>query len=88
MMVGIHTDLRCTLTAPSLTGTPSLTRILLVNFVSNLDCAFSLICQRQDDIGLINGQSSQFGVQNFRMAHMTLGHAQTNYHVSQFGHLN
>jgi len=62
MMVGIHRDARCALTASSLTGTPSLTQILLVNFVSNLDCAFSLICNRQDDIGLINRQSSQFGV--------------------------
>jgi len=62
MVVGIHTDSRCALTAPSLTGTPSLTQMLLVNFVSNVDCAFSLICKRQDDIGLINCQSSQFGV--------------------------
>jgi len=62
MMVGIHTDLRCTLTAPPLTGTPSLTQILLVNVVSNLDCAFSLICKRQDNIRLINRESTWFGV--------------------------
>jgi len=62
MMVGIHTDWRCALTAPLLTGMLSLTKILLVNFVSNLDCAISLICKRQDDIRLINHQSTQFGV--------------------------
>jgi len=62
MTVGIHTDSRCALTAPSLTGTPSLTQILFVNFVSNLDCALSLICNRQEDIRLIYHQSTQFGV--------------------------
>ena len=62
MMVGIHSDSRCALTAPSLTGTPSLTHILLVNFVSNSNWAISLICKRQDDIGLINRQSTPFGV--------------------------
>jgi len=86
MMVGILTDSHCALTAPAPTGTPSLTQILLVNFVSNLDCAFSLICKRQDDIRLINRQSTRFEVKNFRMARMTLAHAQTNYHVSQFGY--
>jgi len=62
MMVVIHTDSRCALTAPSMTGTPSLTEIVLVNFVTNLDCALSIICKRQDNIRLINRQSTQFGV--------------------------
>jgi len=62
MMVVIHTDSCSALTAPSMTGTPSLTQILLVNFVCNLDCALSLICKRQDNIRLINRQSTQFGV--------------------------
>jgi len=62
MMVGVHTDSRCVLTAPPLTGRPSLTQILLVNFVSNLDCAFSRISKRQNDIRLINRQSTRFGV--------------------------
>jgi len=62
MMMVIHTDSRCALTVPSMTGTPSLTQTLLVNFVSNLDCALSLICNRQHDIRLINCQSTQFGV--------------------------
>jgi len=86
MVVGIHTDLRCALTAPSLTDMASLTQILLVHFVSNSDCVYSLICKRQDDIRLINRQSSQFALWNFCMARMTLAHSQTNYHVSQFGH--
>jgi len=54
MMVVIHTDSRCALTAHSMTHVPSLTQILLANFVSNLDREFSLICKRQDDISLIN----------------------------------
>jgi len=62
MMVGIHTDSRRALTAAPLTGMPSVTQILLVTFVSNLDCAFSLICKRQDNIRLINRQSTRFGV--------------------------
>jgi len=62
MMVVIHTDSHCALTAPSMTGMPSLTQILLVNYVSNSHCALSLICKRQDDIRLINCQSTQFGV--------------------------
>ena len=62
MMVGNHTDSHCALNASSLTGTLSLTQILLVNFVSNLDCVFSLICKRQDDIRLNNRQSTRFGV--------------------------
>jgi len=52
MMVGIHTDSRCTLTALPPTGMPSLTPIWLVNVVSNSDCAFSLDCKRQHDIRL------------------------------------
>jgi hypothetical protein len=36
----------------------------------------------------LNPQSTQFGVYDFQMAHMTLAHAQTNYHLSHFGHLN
>jgi len=62
LMVGIHTDSHRALTAPSMTGTPSLTQILLVNLVLHLDGVFSLISKRQDDIGLINRKSSQFAV--------------------------
>jgi len=62
MMVVIHTHSCCALIAPSMTHMPSLTHILLVNFVSNLDCAFLLICKRQDDIRLINRQSTLFRV--------------------------
>jgi len=66
----------------------SLTYILRVNFVTNLDIAFSLNYNWQDDIEFIGSQSTWFGVWNFRMAHVTLAHAQMNYHVSQFGHWN
>jgi hypothetical protein len=54
--VVIHQDLRCVLTAPSMTRMPSLTDTLLVNFIISLDCTFPLSCERQDDIRLINCQ--------------------------------
>jgi len=62
MMVVIPTDSRCALTAPSMTHMPSLTNILLVNFVFNIDCAFSLTGKRHDDIMWSDHQSTQFGV--------------------------
>jgi hypothetical protein len=85
-MVVIHTDSHTALTAPSMTGMLSLSQILLVNCVSDLHCVFSLVCERQDDIMLIEHQSTRFGVLHCHVARMTLAHAQTNYHVSQFGH--
>jgi len=62
MMVVIHTDSGCALTAPSMTRMPSLSETLLVHFISSLDCALSLICKRQDDSALISRQSTRFGV--------------------------
>jgi len=62
MMVVIHPDLCCALTAPSMTHMPSLSETLVVNFISSLDYAFSLICRMQDDIALISLQSTQFGI--------------------------
>jgi len=81
MMVVIHPDSCCAMTAPSMTHMSSLSENLLVNFILRLDCAFSLIRKRQDDIVLISCQSTLFGVWTVCMAHMTLAHAQTNYHV-------
>ena len=62
MMVVIHTDSRFAMTAPSMTCMSSLREILLVNFMFCLDCVFSLIRKRQDDIVLISCQSTFFGV--------------------------
>jgi len=62
MMVVIHTDSRWAMAAPSMTPMSSLSETLLVNLSISLDCAFSHISQRQDDIALINCQSSWFGV--------------------------
>jgi len=62
MMVVIYTDSCCAMAAPSMTPMSSLTETLLVNFIFSLDCAFSRIRKRQDDIALINCQSSWFGV--------------------------
>jgi hypothetical protein len=85
VMVVIPTDSRYALRIPSMTCMPSLTDILLLNLVFNIDCTFSLRCKRHDVIMLINRQSSRFGVWNICVAHTTLAHVQTNYRVSQFG---
>jgi len=62
MTVVIHTDSHYALTTPSMTCLTSLTQILLVKFVSNLVFAVLLNRNRQDDIKLIDSQSSRFGV--------------------------
>jgi hypothetical protein len=84
MIVVIHTDSHCVMTAPSKTCMLSLSETLLVNFIFSLDCAFSLIRKRPDDIVLISCQSTLFGVWTVRMAHMTLAYAQMNYHFLQY----
>jgi hypothetical protein len=84
MMVVIHPDSRHAMTASSMTRMSSLSESLLLNFIFSLDCAFSLILKRQDDIVLISCQSSSFGVWTVYMARMTLAHAQTNYHFLQY----
>jgi hypothetical protein len=84
MMVVIHPDPRRAMTAPSMTLMSLLSETLLVNFIFGLDCAFSFICKRQDDIVLISCQSTWFGVWTIYMARMTLAHAQTNYHFLQY----
>ena len=86
MMVIIHTDLHCVLTAPSMTRTTSLTPISLVNFLSDLMFAFSLKTNRQDDIKFISHLSTWLGVSNFCMASTTVTHVRTNYNILQFGH--
>jgi hypothetical protein len=84
MLVVIHTDLRCAMTAPSMTCIPLLSETLLVNFIFILDCVFSLIRKRQDDIALISCQSTLFGVWTVHMACMTVAYAKTNYHLLQY----
>jgi hypothetical protein len=84
MMVVINTDSRCVMIAPSMTCMSSLSETLLVNFIFSLDCAFSLIRKRQDDIVLISCQSTLFGVWTVHMACMTVAYAQTNYHFLQY----
>jgi len=84
IMVVIHTDSRCAMTAPSMTGMLSLSETFLVNFIFSLDWALSLIRKRQDNIVSISCQSTLFGVWTVRMARMTLAHAQTNYHFLQY----
>jgi len=47
--------------------------------------ALSLNHNRPDDIKVVDGLSTWYGVQNCRMAHMTLAQPQKNCYVSQFG---
>jgi hypothetical protein len=84
MMVVIHTDSRCAMTAPAMTCMSSLSETLLVNFIFSLDCAFSLIRKTQDDILSISCQSPSFVVWTVRMARMTLAYIQKNYHFLQY----
>jgi len=62
MLLVIHTDSHYALTTPSMTHITSLTLLLEVNFVSNLVFAFSLNHNRQDNIKLIDCQSTWFGI--------------------------
>jgi len=84
MMVVIYPDSRRAMTSPSMTRMSSLSETLLVNFIFSLDCAFSLIRKRQDDIVLISCHSTWFGVWTVYMARMTLAHTETNYHFLQY----
>jgi hypothetical protein len=88
MMVVIHPDSRRAMTAPPMTCMSSLSETVLGNFIFSLDCAFSLICTRQDDIVLISCQSTWFGVWTVYMACMTLAHAQLNYHFLRYSEWN
>jgi hypothetical protein len=62
MMVVIQTDLHCTSTAPSMTRIPSPSETLLVDCTSRLDDTFSHICKNQENMALISGQSTWFGI--------------------------
>jgi len=81
-IVIIRTGSHSRLTAPSMTQMTSLTYILLVQFVSNWICGFSLNSNRQHDIKFIHCLSPWFGHKNFCMACTTLAHAQTYHHIS------
>jgi hypothetical protein len=86
MTVVVQIDLACELTALTLTRMTSLTEILLAHFVTNIAFALSLNSHLQNKIERDGRFTAQFGFQNFHMVRSTLAHAQTNYHVSQFGH--
>jgi hypothetical protein len=62
MLVVNPQDSRCALTAPAMTHMPSVTNMLLVNFVVNIDCGFSLTSKRHNDIVVIDRESTPFGV--------------------------
>jgi len=66
----------------------SLMCIWLLNLVSNVDFAYTLNHNRQDEIQFFSLLSMSFAVENFRMPSTTLAHSLTNYHVSQCGYWN
>jgi len=73
-------------TAPSMICITSLASELLVNFVNNLDLAYTLSSNREVDNWLIGRLMAWFRVDHIRMVRTTLAQAQMNFHVSQFGH--
>jgi len=86
--VVFQTDSYWALTALSITGTTSLTNILLVYFVTNIAFPFSLNSTLQTEIERVSHRIACFGFWNFCMVHSTLAYVSTNYHVSQFGQWN
>jgi len=88
MTVIIQTDLYWALNARSMTCMTSLTYILVVYVVTNIAFVFSINSNWQTEIELIGHLTTWFGFKNTRMVRLTFAPAQTNYHVSQFGHWN
>jgi len=86
MMVVFQINSSCVLTALSMTLMTSLTEILLAHFVTNDAFALSLNSHLQNGTEPFGRLAVQFGFQNVYIVCSTLAHAQTNYHVSQFGH--
>jgi hypothetical protein len=85
MTVVIQIDSPCELAAVPLTLMTALTQNLLAHFVTNNAFALSLNIHLQNKIEHDGRLTARFGFLNFHMVHSTLAHAQTKYHVSQFG---
>jgi hypothetical protein len=81
-------DLSCALTALSMTRMTSLTKILLVHFITNITFALSLNSHMQKEPEHFGRLTVRLDVKNFHMVRSTLAHAQMNYHCLQFGHQN
>jgi len=83
--VVVRTDLYWVRTAASITWITSVPEILMVYFVTNL--ALSLLDHRYwlTEIKRFGSLTARFRFENPRMVSLTLAHAQTNDHVSQFG---
>ena len=69
-----------------MTNMTLLKEISLVLFVTNIAFALSLNRNLQIEIERGGHLTASFAFRTFHMVHSTLAHAQTNYHVSQFGH--
>ena len=86
MTAVVQIDSSCALTALPMPGMTSLTDIFLAHFVTKIALALSLNSQLQNKTERDGRLTARFGFLNFHMVRSTLAHAQTNYHVSQFGH--
>jgi len=69
-----------------MTRMTSLTQILLPYFVTNIAFALSLDSHTQMETERLGRLTLRCEFKNIRMVRSTLANAQTNYHVSQFGH--
>jgi hypothetical protein len=61
---------------------------LLAHFVTNIAFALSPNSLLQKETEIVGRLTVRFAFSNVHMVRSTLAHAQTNYHVSQFGHWN
>jgi len=86
MIFVIQADSPRALTVCCTTHWTSLTYISLIYFISNI--AFTLLpnSHLEIEIECVGHFSPSFFFYNFHMTHLTLPHAHTDYHISQFGH--
>jgi hypothetical protein len=86
MTVVVQSDLYCALPTPSMIRMISVSKLLFVNWITNLICAFLHNSDGKGAMEFIGHLAAKFGPWNFCMVCTPLAHAQTNYHVLQFGH--
>jgi hypothetical protein len=85
MTVVVQLDLSSALTALSMTRMTSLTSILLALYVTIIAFVLTLDSYLKKETEHVGCLTVRFGFKNIHMVCSTLAHAQTNYHVSQFG---
>jgi hypothetical protein len=86
MTVVIQIDSPSALTALSMTLITSLTQILLVYFVTTIAFPLPLNSNMQIETVHLGRFRVRLGFSNIHIVRSTFADAQTNYHVSEFGH--